>query len=159
MQVAVASLFDAKVGKQTSESLDKAIKTLDLQQLDVYGLNETPVEYERTGARQQQRPDENEKDASGLTKKQVKVFQDAAKIDMLMAKMTGRPTGAAWSVVTDGNLNMGADALNSAADRLTGDAIVGRMQMMHSRMRSSVGAGPRGGRGKGNGANSRNRRG
>jgi hypothetical protein len=145
LSLAVASLFDPKVGKEASTAIQKAIEALEDQQEGLYGLQE----FARTGERpvrqtkQERRAQENQKDESGLTKKQVDTWKDAGKIDLLMAKMTGRPTGALWSGVTDGNLQMNADGLNSMVEGVTGAQIVSKMQNIHQRMRSSVRAGPR----------------
>lgn len=149
VSMAVASLFDPKVGKEASTAIQKAITAIEDQQEGLYGLQE----FARTGerpkrepkhpTREQHRAQQNQKDESGLTKKQVDTWKDAGKIDLLMAKMTGRPTGALWSGVNDGTISMEADGLNSMVEATTGAQIVSKMQSMHQRMRTSVKAGPR----------------
>jgi hypothetical protein len=154
VSMAVASLFDPKVGKDASTAIQKAIDALINQQEGLYGLQEfaktgsTPARAARPVTREQHKAQENKKDESGLTNKEVKVWRDAGKIDLLMAKMTGRPTGALWSGVTDGTLQMDGNALNSAVEAQTGAQIVSKMQSFHQRMRGSVRAGPRQGRKK-----------
>lgn len=154
VSMAVASLFDPKVGKDASTAIQKAIDALVQQQEGLYGLQE--FVQKETGKRQQNRPisreeykaKENQKDESGLTKKEIKTWRDAGKLDLLMAKMTGRPTGAIWSTVNDGTLQMDGQALSSMVEAQTGAQIVSKMQGFHQRMRGSVKAGPRARSGK-----------
>lgn len=144
ISMAVASLFDPKVGKEAATAIAKAIKAIDDQQEGLYGLQEfARGETKRRSPQEARKAQENQKDESGLTNKQVSVWKDAAKVDILMAKMTGRPTGAPWSGVTEGNLQMDSSGLNSMAEAVTGAQIVSKMQAMQQRMRTSVRAGPR----------------
>ena len=144
MSLAVASLFDPKVGKEASTAIQKAITAIEDQQEGLYGLQEFARTGERPArTREQHRAQENKKDESGLTKKEVDTWKDAGQIDLLMAKMTGRATGAAWSGVTDGTLQMDSDSLKSMVKGVTGAQIVSKMQNMQQRMRTSVKAGPR----------------
>ena len=148
VSMAVASLFDPKVGKDASTAIQKAIDALVNQQEGLYGLQEfveqkTGQSPRRAVTREQHKAAQNKRDESGLTNKEVKTWRDAGKIDLLMAKMTGRPTGALWSNVTDGTLQMDGNALSSMVESQTGAQIVSKMQNLHQRMRGSVRAGPR----------------
>lgn len=146
MSLAVASLFDPKVGKDASTAVSKAISAIENQQEGLYGLQE----FARTGERparsskEERRARENQKDESGLTQKEIKTWKDAGQIDVLMAKMTGRPTGAAWSNINDGTLQMDGDALSGRVKAQTGAQIVSKLEQMYNRTNPQrVGAGPR----------------
>lgn len=144
MSMAIGSLFDPKVGKDANQAIERAVKAIVEQQEGLYGLNE----FARTGergkiTREEKKQQDNKQDESGLTKKEIQTWKDAGKIDVLMAKMNGRPTGAIWSNVNDGTLQMDGDALSGRVESQTGQQIVSKMESFHQRMRGSVRAGPR----------------
>lgn len=143
MTMAVGSLFDPKVGKDANQAIEKAVKAIVEQQEGLYGLSEFAKTGQQTITREEKKQEDEKKDESGLSKKQVETWKDAGKIDVLMSKMTGRPTGAIWSNINEGTLQMDGDALSGRVDQQTGDQIVSKMKGFHQRMRGSVRAGPR----------------
>ncbi len=145
LSLAVASLFDPKVGKEASLAIQRAIDAIIAQQEGLYGLQEMAGggPASRPPTREEHRAQENQKDDSGITKKEVKVWQNAGKIDALMAKMTGKGTGAIWSDITDGNVTQDGNALSDKAGSVTGAQIVSKMQHIQQEMRNHVRAGPR----------------
>lgn len=143
MSMAIGSLFDPKVGKDANQAIERAVKAIVEQQEGLYGLNEFARTGQRKITREEKQQQDEKKDESGLSKKQVQTWKDAGKIDVLMSKMTGRPTGAIWSNVNEGTLQMDGDALSGRVESQTGDQIVSKMRGFHERMRGSVRAGPR----------------
>lgn len=132
VMVAVASVFDSKAGAEIGDKLKDIIETLEEEQKalyadfpDDYGEDEQPTVNKR---------DENKKDKSGLSRKEVKAWKNAAKVDALMSKLTGRPTGAPWSTATDGNIDQPIDGAKGRIDNIDGEAILNTMENMRSRI-------------------------
>lgn len=123
VMVAVASVFDSKAGADISAKLKNVIENLDQEQQALFGpLPEDNASTVNT----------DEKDPSGLSRKQVKAWQNAAKIDALMSKMLGRPTGAPWSTATDGNVGQPLD--KGKLENISGETILKTMENMRSRI-------------------------
>lgn len=132
VMVAVASVFDSKAGAEISTKLKDIIENLDQEQQALF--SDIPDGYREEESPTVNRPRENpdQKDKSGLSRKEVKAWQNAAKIDALMAKMTGRPTGAPWSHATDGNMNQPID--KGSLENINGETILKTMEQMRSRI-------------------------
>lgn len=127
VMVAVASVFDSKAGADISAKLKDVIENLDQEQQALFGpLPEDNSDMVGSTVNTEQ------KDASGLSKKQVKAWKNAAKIDALMSKMLGKPTGAPWSNATDGNVSQPID--KGRLESITGESILKTMENMRSRI-------------------------
>lgn len=134
VMVAVASVFDSKAGAEISTKLKGIIENLEQEQQALFA--DIPEGHRETESPTVNRPKENleQKDQSGLSRKQVKAWQNAAKIDALMAKMTGKPTGAPWSHATDGNVSQPLEAFKGRIENITGETILNTMEQMRSRI-------------------------
>lgn len=127
VMVAVASVFDGKVGADISAKLKTVIDNLDQEQQALFGP--LPGDNSVAGAAT---VNTEQKDASGLSRKQVKAWQNAAKIDALLSKLTGKPTGAPWSNATDGNIGQPLD--KGKLENISGESILKTMEAMRSRI-------------------------
>lgn len=127
VMVAVASVFDAKAGADISAKLKTVIDNLDQEQQALFGP--LPEDISTVGVTT---VNTEQKDASGLSRKQVKAWQNAAKVDALLTKLTGRPTGAPWSQATDGNVGQPLD--KGKLENISGESILKTMEAMRSRI-------------------------
>lgn len=132
VMVAVASVFDSKAGADIGAKLKEVIDNLEEEQQALYA--DIPEDYVAPESSSVNRTDENKKDKSGLSRKEVKAWKNAAKVDALMSKLTGRPTGAPWSTATDGNIDQPIAGAQGRIDNLDGQAILNTMENMRSRI-------------------------
>lgn len=129
MMVAVASVFDGKASKDVNQQVQQVISKLDTEQNELYD-----AEAEIGVPTAVNTPRSEKKDPSGLSESQVKLWKNAAAVDAVMAKMTGRPTGAPWSLATQGNLTQGFEAFKGQLQQIDGDRIMRTMESMRSRL-------------------------
>lgn len=123
--VAVAGLVDAKATKEVYAKLNEAKKRLEAEYGEIYDLSRAELDVNRTAPAQ---------DSGGLTAKQVSTWRDAGKIDLMVSKMMGAPTGAPWSRVNQGNLGAGsADQISGQIDQTTGEQIIKSIEIGRQR--------------------------
>lgn len=114
--VAVAGLVDAKATKEVYAKLNEAKKRLESEYGEIYDLTKAQTDVNRAVS---------EENSGGLTAKQMATWKDAGKVDLMAAKMMGRPTGAPWSKMNMGNVEgVSADTISSQIDQTTGEQII-----------------------------------